>query len=71
MWVKKSARQFLSLVGVFNPIARHRLQRTLRRHIPLFDFLMRAVGSADAWAALDDDRRRELVRAAQTLWYAR
>jgi hypothetical protein len=71
IWLKKSARQFFSLLGVFNPIARHRLQRALRRHIPLFDFLLRAVGSYHAWAALSDGRRDELVRQADTLWYER
>jgi hypothetical protein len=71
IWLRKSARQFFSILGVFNPIAQHRVQRALRRHIPLFDFLLRAVGSADAWATSSEARRRKLMREAAALWYAR
>jgi hypothetical protein len=46
LWVKKNPRQFFSWFGHFNPILPHRLERVLRRHLTLFDFL---VASAAAW----------------------
>ena len=71
IWLRKSFRQFFSLLGVFNPLARHRLQRALRRHIPLFDFLLRAVASSEAWSAIPEDQRRALEHEADKLWYGR
>lgn len=71
IWLRKSARQFFSILGVFNPIAQHRVQRALRRHIPLFDFLLRAVGSAESWATPAEERRQQLLRETAALWYAR
>ncbi|MCK7499971.1 MAG: hypothetical protein MZW92_63690 [Comamonadaceae bacterium] len=41
-WVKKSPRQMFSLLGMFNPLPQHRLQRVLRRHLVWLDFLTRA-----------------------------
>ncbi len=42
-WVKKNPVQLLSYLGPYNPIKPHRLKRTLRRHLPLLDFLMRVL----------------------------
>jgi Zinc carboxypeptidase len=69
-WVRKNPLQALSRLGPFNPIVPHRLRRTLRRHLPLLDFLHRAAHSASAWAQLDDDTRKRLERAAFAEWYA-
>lgn len=49
LWVRKNPRQLFSPVGPFNPILPHRLRRVLRRHLPLIDFLQRAVHNAEAW----------------------
>ncbi len=50
-WVRKNPRQLVTRRdGGFHPVAPHRLERTLRRHLPLIEFLRRAVSSADAWA---------------------
>ena len=35
--------------GRFNPVKPHRHRRTLRRHLPLLDFLLHAVISHRAW----------------------
>jgi hypothetical protein len=50
-WVRKNPIQGLSNLGRFNPVKPHRLRRTLRRHIPLLDFLLHAVASHAAWLA--------------------
>ncbi|HET9992743.1 MAG TPA: M14 family zinc carboxypeptidase, partial [Kofleriaceae bacterium] len=48
-WVRKNPWQGLSSLGRFNPIKPHRQRRTLRRHLPLFDFLLHAAASHEAW----------------------
>ena len=48
-WVRKNPLQGLSSLGRFNPIKPHRQRRTLRRHLPLFEFLLHAAASYDAW----------------------
>ena len=49
-WVRKNPWQGLSSIGRFNPIKPHRLSRTLRRHLPLIDFLHRAAASHRSWS---------------------
>lgn len=68
IWVKKSPAQLFSTLGLFNPIAAHRLQRTLRRHLTLFDFLVRAAASYRRWCP-DVDARQTLLEAALAYWY--
>jgi len=48
-WVRKNPLQGLSSLGRFNPTKPHRLRRTLRRHLPLIDFLVHATASHRAW----------------------
>lgn len=50
LWVKKNPLQLFSKSGLFNPIKKHRLNRTLRRHGPLFDFLLHSLVSHDVWS---------------------
>jgi hypothetical protein len=49
-WVRKNPLQVLSSLGRFNPTKPHRHRRTLRRHLPLLDFLLHATASYRAWA---------------------
>lgn len=49
-WVRKNPMQILSSLGMFNPTKPHRHRRTLRRHLPLLDFLVHAVASHRSWA---------------------
>lgn len=51
IWVKKNPWQIFRKTGLFNPIKEHRLNRTLRRHRPLFDFLLHALYSNETWAS--------------------
>ncbi len=48
-WVRKSPLQALSTLGRFNPLVPHRHRRTLRRHLPLLDFLLHAAVSHRGW----------------------
>ncbi len=68
-WVRKNPRQVLSLPGSFNPIKRHRLARTLRRHLLLIDFLHRATVSHHAWASLGEQHRERCLSSALNLWF--
>lgn len=48
-WVRKNPWQGFSQLGRFNPIEPHRHRRTLRRHVPLFEFLLHATISHQNW----------------------
>ncbi|TVQ78799.1 MAG: DUF2817 domain-containing protein [Bradymonadales bacterium] len=50
LWVKKNPLQILShRIGSFHPIKSHRQKRTFRRHIYLFEFLMKASKFSKNW----------------------
>ncbi len=70
LWIRKNPRQLFSALGPFNPLKPHRLQRILRRHITLFDFLHRALISPAKWTSLDESIRKNLTNRAMELWYA-
>ncbi|MRW93302.1 zinc carboxypeptidase [Duganella sp. FT80W] len=70
LWVKKNPRQIFDRIAIFNPTARHRLQRVLRRHLILFDFLMRAASSHGRWTP-EGMARTFHHRRALTQWYYR
>jgi len=68
LWVKKNPRQLFSWFGHFNPILPHRLERVLRRHITLFDFLIEATCAHEKW--VPQGRQRQLYRhEALVRWY--
>jgi hypothetical protein len=69
LWIKKNPRQAFSLLGIFNPIKPHRLQRTLRRHHALLDFLVRASASHEHWAGQAQLDGAERAQRALELWY--
>ena len=68
LWVKKNPRQLFRFLGMFNPLAGHRLQRTLRRHLVLVEFLLRAAAGHRSWLPAAG-QRAGLERAAHRLWY--
>lgn len=68
-WVKKNPRQLFDVLGSFNPMRPHRLRRTLRRHLPLIEFLLRAVAGAEAWTRFDPLERQRLESEAFRLWF--
>jgi len=69
IWIKKNPRQLFSSLGIFNPVKPHRLQRTLRRHHALLDFMLRAVASHENWANAERVEN-EYTERAMELWYA-
>ncbi len=69
LWIRKNWRQMFSLLGVFNPRLPHRVQRILRRHVPLFDFLYRAVHSNESWIGLPQQKLERLDRQGREIWY--
>ena len=68
-WVKKNPFQLFQFSGAFNPIKPHRQQRTLRRHIPLFDFLIRALISHPTWSDFSAEKKLILEEEAARKWY--
>jgi hypothetical protein len=67
-WVRKNPRQLWTLDGSFNPVLPHRLKRTLRRHLPLFDLLLHAIRSHEAWVARDEAERVSREHEAFSTW---
>ncbi|MGZ3809736.1 MAG: zinc carboxypeptidase, partial [Bacteriovorax sp.] len=50
IWLKKNPMQLFSKTGLFNPVAPHRYQRTMRRHYILIEFFTRlAQNPITAW----------------------
>lgn len=67
--VNKNLIQAFSALGVFNPRLPHRLRRTLRRHLFLFDLFHRAVGSPSPWTGMEASERQRLLRQGMDWWY--
>lgn len=68
-WLKKNPFQIFSPLGIFHPIKPHRRSRTVRRHLPLFDFIHRSCLSPEAWLNLSVNDKQQLKLQAQELWY--
>ncbi len=69
LWVKKNPRQLFDWFGHFNPVLPHRQKRVLRRHLTLFDFLLRATASWKKWLPRDAAQRDALRIAGLERWY--
>ena len=63
LWIKKNPLQVLRREGIFNPIKAHRVERVLRRHSTLLDFLLRAAYCAKRWLPAGDGRQQLMTRA--------
>ncbi|MDO8331175.1 MAG: M14 family zinc carboxypeptidase [Fluviicoccus sp.] len=70
LWVKKNPRQLFDWFGHFNPILPHRLKRVLRRHLTLFDFMLRAAASWEQWLPRQEEVRRVYRQAGMERWFA-
>ncbi len=66
-WLRKGGR-LLNKSAFFHPLAPHRTERVLRRHVALFEFLLRAAYSWEEWARLSGERRAILQSRATALW---
>lgn len=69
MWVKKNPLQLFSSLGPFNPVKSHRQKRILRRHMTLFDYLMRATRSHPTWAQLPTEQKNKYFQQGLEKWY--
>ena len=69
-WVRKNPRQLFSLQGLFNPIAKHRERRVLRRHMAWLDFVTHAAGSHTSWLSHGEARSAHMSQALAR-WYGR
>jgi hypothetical protein len=66
-WLRKNWRG-LSKLAFFHPLEPNRTRRVLRRHVQLFEFLLRAVYSWERWARLLPSERVTFDRNARTAW---
>jgi hypothetical protein len=66
-WLRKSLR-FLDKSAFFHPLTPSGTKRVLRRHIQLFEFLLRAVYSWERWAKLSTHARATETLRANALW---
>lgn len=66
-WIRKNPLQLFNLLGMFHPIKPHRINRVLRGHLILMEFLVRATLSYQQWS--NHSQHQELARQAKELWY--
>ncbi len=69
IWVKKNPLQLFTKAGLFNPMKQHRMDRTMRRHRPLFDFLVHGMVSSEVWTHIDEKMRDPIMTAARRKYY--
>lgn len=66
-WLKKNPLQIFSSLGLFHPMKTHRVQRVLRRHLVLMEFLFKA---GDSWQGLlQAHQLAQATLTARKLWY--
>lgn len=69
LWVRKNPLQIFSSLGAFNPMKPHRHKRILRRHMTLFDFLIRVTLSNRGWSQLSPEQKNKFHERALEKWY--
>lgn len=69
IWVKKNPLQIFSKTGLFNPMKQHRINRTMRRHRPLFDFLIHSLISHPVWSTYDSQLHPQITMNARKKYY--
>jgi hypothetical protein len=66
--MKKNPAQLFLRGGLFNPLAPHRLQRVLRRHLVWLEFLVQAASGRRSWLPQGEERA-QCLRLALARWY--
>ncbi len=66
-WIRKNPLQLRQLLGLYHPIKPHRLNRVLRSHLILMEFLMHATLSYQNW--IHNSEALDLEQQAMALWY--
>ena len=69
IWLKKNPIQIFWPEGIWHPVKPHRFQRTLRRHLNLFDFLHRAMISHEYWMELTPQQEELHRKKGVKIWY--
>jgi hypothetical protein len=69
IWVKKNPLQLFSRTGMYNPIKQHRLNRTLRRHRPFFDYILHSLYSHPVWTNEEMAQSKLISEKARALYY--
>ncbi len=64
LWVKKNPWQLFRFHSIFHPIVPHRHQRILRRHYPLFDFLLSATVNYKEWPRRSEKKSSVTIKQA-------
>ena len=67
-WIRKNPLQMRQLLGLYHPIKPHRLNRVLRSHLILMEFLLHATLSYENW--LNKSDAQELEQQALAMWYS-
>ena len=67
-WIRKNPLQLRQLLGLYHPIKPHRLNRVLRSHLILMEFLLHATLSYENW--LNKSDAQELEQQALAMWYS-
>lgn len=67
-WIRKNPLQLRQLQGLYHPIKPHRLNRVLRSHLILMEFLLHATLSYQDW--INNSEASELEQQALMLWYS-
>jgi len=68
-WIRKNPRQLFTRPGVFNPVLPHRARRIRRRHLSLFDFLLRSAISWRSWLPQNSDQQNDFKWRGLSQWY--
>ncbi len=66
-WIRKNPLQLRSIHGLFHPVKPHRINRVLRGHLILMEFLLHAAASWRIW--LKQDENEQMKKRALALWY--
>lgn len=66
-WIRKNPLQMRNSLGFFHPIKPHRINRVLRGHLVLMEFLLHATLSYRKW--LIASHTRDMAQQALALWY--
>ncbi|MGR9051079.1 MAG: M14 family zinc carboxypeptidase [Gammaproteobacteria bacterium] len=66
-WIRKNPLQLVNMLGLFHPIKPHRINRVLRGHLVLMEFLVHAALSHENW--LSDCRSMNMAQRTKELWY--
>jgi hypothetical protein len=69
IWVKKNPLQLFTRTGMYNPVKQHRLNRTMRRHRPFFDYILHSLYSHHVWTSDEMINSKLISEKAKALYY--